>query len=277
MLLVSPGMFVVSPAGEIHTILLKHRTAQEIIPLIRPLLGPNDVVGGTGYRLLVHTSEANLRDIERTLSQLDVARRSFTLTAQLVPTADAGRILRELTEKNQASDEIRIKLSRNTVANEGPVAGGDAPTDSLRYRTKRRTETHSDNRTQTLRAQNGQRVFIRVGQSIPYLTVIKSFSGTAPSISQGVEFQNITTGFDIVPQLQGELVNLSISPRIVAFETLVSGPTNREIPVMTIAVKLGEWIDLGKIDGNDDEIHRAILESAESTAGERYTILLKVE
>ena len=50
-----------------------------------------------------------------------------------------------------------------------------------------------------------------------------------------------------------------------------------EIGSTTVEVKLGEWLDLGEILGNRGEVQRAILESANTTSGERRTVRLKIE
>jgi hypothetical protein len=44
-----------------------------------------------------------------------------------------------------------------------------------------------------------------------------------------------------------------------------------------VETKLGEWLDLGEILGNRDEVHRAILESASTTSDERRTVRIKIE
>ncbi len=41
--------------SKVHIIELKHRSAQKIAPLTRPLLGPNDAVSAAGCRPIAHT------------------------------------------------------------------------------------------------------------------------------------------------------------------------------------------------------------------------------
>ena len=214
---------------------------------------------------------------ERAPAQADNARKRLTLTVRLVASADAERILRELKGENLAENQTRVALRRNASDRDVPAGAGDVAPDAQHYRTKRRVGTHHDVNEQALHVQDGQRAFIRVGQSIPHLTTIRRFSGVAPTVSQGVEFQNVTTGFDVLPRLRGDRVHLTIVPRIASLTDLSTGLTGTPEVASTAVVKLGEWIDLGLIVGNGDEARRAIFESVESTAGERRTILLKVE
>ena len=67
---------------EIRVLPLKHRTAEEVIPLLRPLLAPGDALTGTDYRLIVRTSDKNLKEIERVLAQIDAARRTLRITVR---------------------------------------------------------------------------------------------------------------------------------------------------------------------------------------------------
>jgi type II secretory pathway component GspD/PulD (secretin) len=283
---------VPAAADETRVIQLKHRPAEELVPAIRPLLRPGDAISGTDYRLLIRTSDKNLKEIERVLAQLDVARRNLTLSVRQVAAADADRILHELKGEKKVGDQIRIKLPRNTPdddsrngrgraasgtsADEGLTVGGDSP-DSLRYRTRRRQEARVDDLTQVLRVQDGGRAFVRVGQAVPHLTTVRRYSGTAPTVSQAVEFQDVTTGFEVRPRLAGEHVQLEIAPRLMRLEDRATGLASVQQAWTTVTVKPGEWLDLGQVLGRGDDNVRAIFESADSSAGERRTILLKVE
>ena len=42
-------------------------------------------------------------------------------------------------------------------------------------------------------------------------------------------------------------------------------------------VRLGEWVDLGAIIGDHDEVGHAILDSGATRSGERRTVRLKIE
>lgn len=46
---------------ELRVIELKHRPAHEVILLVQPLLTPGDAISGTGFKLIVRTSERNHR------------------------------------------------------------------------------------------------------------------------------------------------------------------------------------------------------------------------
>src|SRR5215204_655883 len=69
-------------ADEARIVQLKHRSAAEVIPLIQPLIGPNDALTGTDYRLIIRTSEKNFTEIQKLLAQLDTARRQLRVAVK---------------------------------------------------------------------------------------------------------------------------------------------------------------------------------------------------
>ena len=67
---------------------LKHRTAQEVIPVLQPLLEPGAALSGQDYKLFVRTSSANLAQIRAALAQID--RRPRQLLVSVRHSAQQG-------------------------------------------------------------------------------------------------------------------------------------------------------------------------------------------
>jgi type II secretory pathway component GspD/PulD (secretin) len=265
-------------AEEIHVITLKHRSAQEIIPVIRPLLGPNDAVSGTDYRLLVRTAEKNLREIERVLAQLDVARRNLTLTVRQGDDASRRETLQELSGEAAIGRDARVRLPQRTPPDDRGIVIEQRGADGrLRYQAREQRGTASGARAQVLHVQDGQRAFIHVGQSVPHVQRIVSLAGRQVTIAQGVEFQNVVTGFEVLPRTQGERVQLEITPRLSSLADPATGLANFQALRTTVNVRLGEWVDLGGIQGVGEEVRRAVAESAAADSSERRSVWIKVE
>lgn len=268
---------VLAPAGvsaeEMRVIQLKHRPAGEIIPLIRPLLGPEDALSGTDYRLIVRTSDRNLKDIERLLAQLDVAQRQLRITVEQRVADDRDTTSHSVEGEVKIGDKARIKLPENSSDNRGLVVQKD----KLRFRTGQRTTTDRNEATQTVMTLDGQRASIRIGQSVPHVKQILALGRRQILIAQGIELQDVTTGFDVLPRVHGDRVRMEITPRLSTLRDPATGLADFQELSTTVEVRLGEWIDLGTILGHRNEIDRAILESAATESGERRTIRLKIE
>jgi hypothetical protein len=287
-------------AEEARIIHLKHRPADEIIPLIRPLLGPEDALSGVDYRLIVRTSDRNLKEIERLLSQLDVAQRQLRITVEQRVADDRDTTSHSVEGEVQIGDKTRIKLPEKSPNDHGLVVQKD----NLRLRADRRTTAGRNEFTQTVMVLDGQRASIRIGQSVPHVKEILALGRGQVLIAQGIELQDVTTGFDVLPRVRGDRVLMEITPRLSTLRNPATGiadfdadhpwsaPCGRATRVQirsgricqdfqelttTVEVKLGEWNDLGAILGHRNEIDRAILESATTESGERRTIRLKIE
>ena len=260
-------------AEEARIIQLKHRPAGEIIPLIRPLLGPEDALSGMDYRLIVRTSDRNLKEIERLLTQLDVAPRQLRITVEQRVADDRDTATHSVAGEVQIGDKARIKLPEKSPDDRGLVVQKD----NLRLRTDQRTTAGRNETTQTVMALEGQRASIRIGQSVPHVKKILALGRGQVLIAQGIELQDVTTGFDVLPRVSGDRVRMEITPRLSTLRDPATGLADFQELATTVEVRLGEWIDLGTILGHRNEIDRAILESAATESGERRTIRLKIE
>jgi len=260
-------------ADEARIIQLKHRMASDVIPLIRPLLGPDDALTGMDFRLIIRTSDKNLKEIERILEQVDVARQQLRITVEQASAEDRATLSQSVTGEVQIGDKARVTLPANTPQEDGLIVQKD----KLRYSASRRTTTGSKANTQTVMTLDGQRAYIRIGQSVPHVKRILALSRRQLLLIQDVGLQDVTTGFDVLPRVRGDRVLVEITPRLASLRDPATGLADFQELTTTVETKLGEWLDLGEILGNLGEAQRAILESASTTSGERRTVRLKIE
>lgn len=263
------------PAGadEARIIQLKHRSASEVIPLIRPLLGPDDVLSGMDFRLIIRTSDKNLKEVERVLAQVDVARQRLRITVEQASTEDRARTSQSVTGETRIGNKARVTLPDKTPQDNGLIVQKD----NLRYSASRRTTVASNANTQTVMTLDGQRAYIRVGQSVPHVRKILSLSRRQLVLVQDIELQDVTTGFDVLPRVRGDRVLVEITPRLSSLRDPATGLADFQELSTTVEIKRGEWLDLGEILGNRGEVERTILESANTTSDERRTVRIKIE
>lgn len=266
-----------APADEIRVIELKHRSAEEVLPVIRPLLGREDAVSATGFKLIVRSSGKRLQEIERVLAELDVPRKQLTLTVRHAAATDRARTRYEASGAVRVGDDARVIVSGTGESGGGAVEHGRAPDERVRLEAERRTTTSREEGLQRLRVMDGERAYIRVGQSIPHVQQILVLTGNQAILSRGVVLQDVTTGFDVRPRVRGDRVLLEITPRLSSLHNPAAGLVSLTELTTTVEARLGEWIDLGEIAGSGEEVRRAILASGTERASERRTVLLKVE
>jgi hypothetical protein len=266
-------------SDEMRVIGLRNRPAQEVIPLVQPLLGPGDAISGTGYQLIVRTSERNHRQIAQLLAQIDVARRQWTLTVRQTATGDSDDSRIAASGEASVGSNARITVTGRTAPTPpGLTLETRGPDGQLKVQAARRTTATQNEHRQTIRALDGQRVYIRIGQSLPHLQRVWMLAGMNRAVlAQGVVYQDATTGFDVLPRAQGANVHLEITPRVSSLVDPSIGLVSFQELSTSVTVKPGEWVDLGQLAGRGGEVRRAIAESGTSRENERRTVLIKIE
>ena len=77
--------------GSLEVITLRHRTAEQVIPVLRPLLEPGGVLSGQYNQLIVRTSPANLAQIRSVLDSIDQPARRLTISVRFDAAQDSVR------------------------------------------------------------------------------------------------------------------------------------------------------------------------------------------
>lgn len=253
-------------ADTLHVIALRHRPVSEIEPLIQPLLRADEGVGGSGYQLILRATDARKLEIERLVAKLDVAARQLTVTVR------QGVVHGERRARDTVSGRVDIGNRTRVI-----IPGDNGADPGLRYRGERGTSSSDSASSQVVRVQDGQRAFIRVGQSVPSVERILTLTGRRTAVvAQGIRFEEFTTGFDVLPHVRGDTVQLEITPHLTTARSADGTYRFQELRT-TVTARLGEWIDLGLLLGESSDVNRAILNSARSRTDDRATISMKVE
>ena len=68
--------------GSLEIIPLRHRTADQVLPALRPLMEPGATLTGQGTQLIVRTSPANLEELRRALDEIDRPQRRLQISVR---------------------------------------------------------------------------------------------------------------------------------------------------------------------------------------------------
>lgn len=265
-------------SGELRTVDLKHRTATEVLPIVRPLLAPGGAISGEGFRLFVRTSKSNFRQIERAVALIDTPLRNFKITVRQSSGADDSSRVQRFAGQATIGDHTRIIISRpSAIARSGLEVRHRRETRSLQYQTERRTSSREQGATHFLRVREGERAFIRIGQSISRIEPFLILSNTHARVITDVTYQDVTTGFEVVARARGDRVLLEITPKLSFHSGHTFQPVTFHELSTTVTVAIGEWIDLGSAFGMGNQVTRAILDSSATQTSQRYRVMLKVE
>lgn len=266
-------------ADELQLIELRHRTAEELLPILLPVVPANEALTGRGHQLIHRGSPQTRRQLEQLLARLDVATQTLTLTVRQASAQDAKRLRVGVSGQASTGGSMRVYATRppGTGQSPGLTATVGGRTGHLRVDTSAHTTRTRDDSVQTLRVRDGARAHIRIGQSVPHVRTILALTNNQTVISQGIELQDVTTGFDVLPRVRGDQILLEITPRLSSLANPGIGLVNFSELRTTVMVKRGEWVDLGQLGGTGSEVRRALLDSASHREDGRRTVLLRVE
>lgn len=178
-------MISLAQAGqsEFKMITLKHRFAQELLPIVQPMVGQGGTANAVDNHLIIRTSPQRLAEIEQVISRLDVARKNVRIEIR--------------HESSQQAEDSEVAVSGRGRIGDAEVIVGD----SRLRRTGANIDLRSGSRETSQRGSefvtvmDGYPAFIEVGQSIPFTRewlILTQQYGYAGKVT---EFQDITTGF----------------------------------------------------------------------------------
>lgn len=226
--------------GSLEVIDLRHRTAEQVLPTLRPLLEPGGVLTGQRSQLIVRTSARNLTEIRRALDELDTPARRLVISVRFDDSAAASDSALE------ASGRISNRGARvEARATDARSASGE----------------RVDQRLQVL---EGSRAFVAAGSSRPLST------------RDGTVVQDIDTGFAVVPRVSGSTVTLDIEAQREA-PGASPGSVQGQRSSSSVSGRLGEWVELAGTSGVSARDERGIVSSSRQRGSESRRIWVKVD
>jgi type II secretory pathway component GspD/PulD (secretin) len=237
------------PASELRTWDLHHRSAAEMIPLLKPMLESNDAISGSGYTLIVRSNKENLAQLDTLIARLDTAPQMLLIS--IAHGADEQR------EKSGAS------LSGSTTDPKLKV-----------YRSYRNSD---DAGSQQLKVLEGHWATIRSGQAIPQVMQQTQQGPNGSTVTQSIEYRNVESGFEVRPHLVGDRIQLDIRPFRAKLSSQGGGVIEQQEIVTTVSGRPGEWIDLGGVAEEQNRKGTGIIYSTRKREQQSHNIRIKVE
>jgi hypothetical protein len=212
-------------AQPIEIIDLRHRTADDMLPLLRPLVEPGGALSGQGSQLFLRASPANVQQIRQLLATLDRRPRQLLITVR----QDRASEQSEHTRAADGSVVIDSRRSRGSI--------------TLEAGNSRSTAARSVD--QSIRVLEGGRATIAFGSAVPF--TFRHYVATAQGLTavDATTYVEAVTQFAVRPLLAGEVVTLELSPQGA---TMTAQGIERMQLMTRVQGRLGEWIALGDAD-----------------------------
>ena len=252
-------------ADEVEVIPLHHRTAEQLIPTLQPLLDQGGALSAAQNKLIVRSSRRNIEEIRRVLVAIDTVPRRLMIYVRQTRAA--------AIEDNRVGASGRIG-SDNAHAGLNERAGRTGPRVSI---LDSRSASDESNISQ-VQAIEGSTAYIAVGQSVavPVTSTTQTGSGSIVQNSS-TEYRDITTGFYVVPRLNGDMVSLDISPQRDTPGHYGEGSADIQHIGTNVRARLGEWFELGGIRQSSAGEGRGVLSTRALRDHDARSVWVKVE
>ncbi len=260
---------VASADTPLTVITLDHRTAEQLLPTLKPLIRQGDYLAGQNGKLFIRTDPATLKAVKNIVSELD--RRPATL----VITVRQGQ-LDQLHQEEIAAD-VSVQQDRLSVE----LGGGSANVVTKRHRenqlsagvsvTNHETEDRNSS-DQQITVSEGYEAHFYIGEQLP---VVNLQQGVFGQLLPSVGYRSAVSGFSVIGRLQNDLITLKIQPQNENFSG--RDRLNQQQIDTTLQVKPGEWTQIGRFTGADLHNQQVLLGRTSHRQNQQRSILIKVE
>lgn len=260
---------------ELKIITLQHRFPQEILPSVQALVGADGSVSTTQNFLIVRASPENMKQIEQLVAGLDTEQKNIRITV----SHDSQVISRQRGAGVSGSLQVGdVQLQKQNQGQLVRPSSRQYQPQGVEIDISQSELASSQSGQEFVTVLDGQRAFIRVGQSVPYTQQWVNFSQRYPSAYSSIgttQFRDITTGFAVRPRYIGQQVVVEITPRIASLSA--GGYIDFEELSTVVRVVPGTWLDIGGIMQSKDDVSRAILSGYQDSDQRHNGLLIMVE
>ena len=241
----------------IEVIELRARPLEEVLPLVRPLIGPDGTATGMGNNLVLKAAPQRVREIRQLLEQVDRPPRRL-----LISVGKQGERMRDESGYSAGAD---IRTGDGQVSINSP----GYPVDESRVRIHVHDSDTRRSRSigQQVQALEGRPAFIASGTQIPVQGVERYYRHGRLHERHVTRMHDASSGFYVLPRVSGEHVTLEIH----------TGAIHTQRADSVVRGRLGEWISLAGIDSSSSGSQGGPLRSHASRASVSQQVEVMVE
>jgi hypothetical protein len=239
----------------IEVIELKSRPLEEILPVIRPLIGAQGTATGMGNSLVLKASPQQVREVRKLLLEIDRPPRRLLITVSKQGDSTRG------SSGYSAGADIRAGDGQISINSPG------RPVDETRARVHIFDADGRQSRTtgQQVQALEGRPAFIASGTRLPVHDVERYTRHGRIYERNVTRLYDASSGFYVVPRVNGEYVTLEINQRDDR-PGGYRGVINTQSADTVVRGRLGEWLSLGGIN-NSSNSSQGGLGRSQTTSG----------
>lgn len=246
----------VADTTRIQQIPLQHRSADELIPLIKPLVGAGGGVSGKDYLLIVRATEEQIEQIESLIDALDKPPRRFLISVE------------QVRDDNRAHQQVG--------ADGRVVIGNDGANSRVIVHGAKTSDRSGGSVRQQVSVMENQSAYIQLGQRIPDGSRLWVSPLFGVGLEESTSWIEVSTGFTVTPRLLPENhVQLTLRVQGETPSNRGSGtPQSIQTSNMETSVRipLNEWVTIGSADEASSHSSGAIVHRTQSRGEESFVL-----
>ena len=254
---------------------LKYRFVDDIVPTLQALVAEGGTVTGMNNQLIIRTTPENLADLKKVLEALDAELKQLRITVR--QDIDAHSQIREdeLSARISGGD-VQARVGRPGYGPGASLTIGDGDS-HIQYRNFNTRGSHDTDNTHFVHAVEGTPAYISAGMSVPlpyHSSVVTPFGA---AVHESIAYRDVGAGFYVLPRVNGDRVNLEISPYVESFNSSGGGLIDSRGLTTMAGGRLGEWIPLGGAAEAFNDATSGVLCSTRHQGSDVYDVWVKVE
>ena len=262
---------------KLEMIKLNYRTAEEIIPILRPMVNEGGSVSGVRDQLIVKTTPANLSEIRQILASIDRAPRRLMITVKQDIEGQVNRSRQDISGE-YSTGNVGVSAGRRTGNDRGiSITAEDDEGNNVRYRNLSTRSDLDDNNTYQVQTLDGEAAFVQSGQQVPIANRNAYVVNGNIVVQDTIDYHDVSSGFYVLPRVSGDVVTLQVSPQLSRVQPNQAAIFDVQNANTTIRGKLGQWLQIGGIVQQFNTSDREILGSSRRQGQQERSIFVKVE
>ena len=255
-----------------EVIQLRYRTAEQILPVLQPLVERGGTLSAMNSRLIVRTTPQNLAELKDVLAQIDTMPRRLVVSvrqdADLERSERGGRV----SGRVGIGDDVIISSTGKSAP-----PGVTVQSEGVRARVYGSEDQRAERLSQQVQVMDGGQALIRVGRSTPIRARRWVDTPNGRRLTEVVEYRDVDAGFVVTPHVVGDRVTLDISAAGDRLQGPATGPAQVQRVQTSVSGRLGEWIEIAGIGEEAVQRDSEILASSRDARREARRVLLKVD
>jgi hypothetical protein len=253
----------------VSMIQVHYRSAAEFEEMVKPLMSPDGIVSADSRTntLMVLDSPAKIALVEQFVRDHDQPQPQLTVEVKFSLIEDSQNDYIG-ADVDIGGDNWRItNTKKRSNESSGIIVYGNS---------ERRNQQRQN--ISMIKVSSGSAAYIATGERIPYTVRWASISRQYALISETTVFQQVDTGFEVIPVLTGDQILVSITPRLSYVDKEGGRDTIFFSEAETqLSVQPGQWIEISSNTGETSDIFNEIFKTSRKNGKQITTIQLRID